>query len=120
MSEPERLRILSLGAGVQSSTLALMMAKGEIEPADHAIFADTGNEPKKVYQWLEWLTKQLPFPVHIVSKGNLKDAVMADSKKEDRYMLPLHLAGGGYRASTVHVALQIDSDTSQNTRIERR
>ena len=33
---------LSLGAGVQSSTLALMAAKGEIGPMpDAAIFADT-------------------------------------------------------------------------------
>lgn len=46
------LRILSLGAGVQSSALFLMMAEGEIERADHAIFADTGWEPNEVYRWL--------------------------------------------------------------------
>ena len=37
----DHLRILSLGAGVQSSTIALMMKHGEIEPCDFAIFADT-------------------------------------------------------------------------------
>jgi hypothetical protein len=38
-----RLRILSLGAGVQSTTLALMAAHGEIGPMpDCAIFADAG------------------------------------------------------------------------------
>ena len=42
-------RFLSLGAGVQSSTLALMIANGELEPVDSAIFADTGWEPRKVY-----------------------------------------------------------------------
>ena len=47
-------RFLSLGAGVQSSTLALMIAHGELEPVDAAIFADTGWEPKKVYVWLDW------------------------------------------------------------------
>ena len=67
------LRILSLGAGVQSSTLALMINKGEIPMVDAAIFADTGAEPKAVYDWLEWLTKQLSYPVHIVSKGNLRE-----------------------------------------------
>jgi hypothetical protein len=37
------LRVLSLGAGVQSTTLALMAAHGEIGPMpDCAIFADTG------------------------------------------------------------------------------
>lgn len=65
------LTVLSLGAGVQSSTIALMMSKGEIETADHAIFADTGNEPRAVYEYLEYLTPQLNFPVHIVRKGDL-------------------------------------------------
>lgn len=59
-------RILSLGAGVQSSTLALMIAHGEIPMVDCAIFADTGAEPAGVYDWLGWLEKQLPFPVHRV------------------------------------------------------
>jgi hypothetical protein len=37
------LRIISLGAGVQSTTLALMAAAGEIGPMpDCAIVADTG------------------------------------------------------------------------------
>ena len=66
-------RFLSLGAGVQSSTLALMIAHGELEPVDAAIFADTGWEPKKVYAWLDWLEKQLPFPVHRVQRGNLRE-----------------------------------------------
>ncbi len=39
------LRVLSLGAGVQSSTLLFKMLHGEIEPPDIAIFSDTGNEP---------------------------------------------------------------------------
>lgn len=67
------LRTLSLGAGVQSSTLALMAAVGEIEPPDCAIFADTGWEPKAVYAHLTWLETQLPFPVHRVSAGNFRE-----------------------------------------------
>ncbi len=73
---PIRLRALSLGAGVQSTTLALMAAHGEIGPMpDCAIFADTGWEPKAVYEHLEWLMSGnvLPFPVHIVSAGNIRD-----------------------------------------------
>lgn len=47
------LRVLSLGAGVQSSTLALMMAAREIETVQAAVFADVGAEPASVYRWLE-------------------------------------------------------------------
>ena len=67
------LRILSLGAGVQSSTLALMIEKGDIPMVDAAIFADTMGEPKAVYDWLNWLEKQLSYPVYRVSFGNLKE-----------------------------------------------
>ena len=42
------LRILSLGAGVQSSTLALKIKHGEIPMVDAAIFADVKGEPKNV------------------------------------------------------------------------
>lgn len=70
MSDP--IHILSLGAGVQSSTLALMAAAGEVTPMPvAAIFADTQAEPASVYKWLDWLEKQLPFPVIRVTKGNL-------------------------------------------------
>jgi hypothetical protein len=63
---------LSLGAGVQSSTLALMAAHGEVTPMPNAaIFADTQAEPASVYRWLDWLEKQLPFPVHRVTRGDL-------------------------------------------------
>lgn len=69
------MKILSLGAGVQSTVLALMVAKGELPPIDGAIFADTQWEPESVYRHLEWLTPQLPFPVHVVSIGNIVDAI---------------------------------------------
>ncbi len=47
-----------------------MAALGEITPMPEcAIFADTGAEPMKVYDWLDWLEKQLPFPVHRVMKA---------------------------------------------------
>ena len=53
------LQIISLGAGVQSSTMALMAVRGEITPMpDCAIFADTGAEPQYVYEWLNWLEMQ--------------------------------------------------------------
>ena len=72
------LQVISLGAGVQSTTMALMAAHGEITPMpDCAIFADTGWEPKAVYAHLARLEQALPFPVHRVSAGNIRDYIMA-------------------------------------------
>lgn len=76
--------VLNLGAGVQSSTLALMAASGVITPMpDFAIFADTQAEPKSVYQWLDWLETQLPFPVHRVTRGNMTRDMMAFRTAKD-------------------------------------
>jgi hypothetical protein len=75
------LTVISLGAGVQSTTMALMAAHGEILPMpDCAIFADTGWEPAAVYKHLDWLTGVLPFPVHVVSAGDLRADTLARSK----------------------------------------
>ena len=71
------LHIISLGAGVQSSTMALMAAAGEITPMPScAIFADTQDEPASVYKWLDWLEPRLPFPVHRVTAGKLSDRAL--------------------------------------------
>ncbi len=68
--------VISLGAGVQSSTMALLAAHGEIGPMpDFAVFADTQDELPEVYQWLDWLEKQLPFRVVRTTKGKLSDSV---------------------------------------------
>jgi hypothetical protein len=80
---PIRLRVLSLGAGVQSTTLALLAAHGEVGPMpDCAVFADTGWEPSAVYDHLKWLMSGnvLPFPVHIVSAGNIREQLTAAGK----------------------------------------
>ncbi len=70
--------VISLGAGVQSSTMALMAAHGEITPMPEcAIFADTQSEPRAVYTWLDWLEAQLPFPVYRVTAGRLADEIAA-------------------------------------------
>jgi hypothetical protein len=75
------IHVLSLGAGVQSSTLALMAAHGEVPHLPHpvsAIFADTQDEPESVMRWLDQLIGLInaaphPFPVHVVTKGRLSD-----------------------------------------------
>ena len=70
------LRILSLGAGVQSSTLALMATTGDIPPFDHAIFSDTQWEPRPVYEHFARLKAELVaagIQVHEVTAGNLRE-----------------------------------------------
>lgn len=70
------LKVLSLGAGVQSTTVLLMSCMGELPGLDAAVFADTGWEPPEVYKHLEWLktyARRAGLPVHIVSKGNIRE-----------------------------------------------
>lgn len=82
MTEP--IHIISLGAGVQSSTMALMAAVGEITPMPKcAIFADTQAEPKSVYVWLDWLDKNLPFPIHRVTQGSLVEDTLTVRNRKD-------------------------------------
>jgi hypothetical protein len=50
---------LHLGAGVQSSTIVEMIVEGDLPPVDAVIFADTGNEPKWVYEQVDYLKSRL-------------------------------------------------------------
>ncbi len=72
------MRILNLGAGVQSTAVFLMSHEGLIPPIDHAIFADTQEEPQAVYDHLEWM-RRIPAPVpimHIATAGKLGDHLL--------------------------------------------
>lgn len=76
MSEPKHLRVLSLGAGVQSTTVYLLAMDGKIPPFDAAIFADTQEEPAAVYGHLAWL-RSLGGPTIIVRTiGKLGDHLL--------------------------------------------
>jgi 3'-phosphoadenosine 5'-phosphosulfate sulfotransferase (PAPS reductase)/FAD synthetase len=94
------LRVLSLGAGVQSSALALMMRHDEIEPADLVVFADTGDEPAAVYFWLDWLVKEMRMPFVSVKAGDgYAAAVEAACKTGCRVSTPpLYTSSGGMLA----------------------
>ena len=104
VADPSKLRnrkpfrSLSLGAGVQSTALALMAERGEfgLPKPDIAIFADTGWEPQSVYDHLDWLEKQLSFPVIRVHAGNIKDHILAGTNPKNgrNYLgIPAHLVG---------------------------
>jgi len=105
------LNVISLGAGVQSSVMALMAARGELTPMpDCAIFADTQFEPQGVYDQLDWIETQLPFPVHRVTAGSLRDDILSglDTTGQRFAAMPFHLANGGFARRQCTAEYKID------------
>lgn len=71
----ETLQTLSLGAGVQSTTILLMSCAGILPKLDAAIFADTGWESRATYEHLGRLATHSGIhgiPLLKVQQGNLK------------------------------------------------
>lgn len=66
------MKILSLGWGVQSFTLAAMVALGELGPIDAAIHADTTHESSLTYdfasRWSTWLESHGVKVITVISK----------------------------------------------------
>jgi hypothetical protein len=92
-------RVLNLGAGTQSSVLLVMCDRGELPPVELAVFADTGDEPREVYEHLNWLEKQVRTPIVRVTAGDMvKESLVyqAEHKGVDgRYAsLPLYTPTG--------------------------
>ena len=83
--------VLSLGAGVQSTVLALMADRGEynLPRPDLAIFADTQWEPPEVYEHLDWLKSELSFDVKCVSAGNIRESILGGINPEGRNFLDI-------------------------------
>ena len=88
---PPALRVLSLGVGLQSTTLLLMSQHDELPRLDAAFFADTEAEPVAVYETLEWVTAVVDIPIYRVSAGNLGAAVLDTAH---RGALGQHLTAG--------------------------
>ncbi len=89
-------RFLSLGAGVQSSTLLVLAARRRIPTFDAAIFADTGWEPAAVYRHLTRLTRiaeQAGIPVVRVHKGHIRQDALDPTHRFAS--MPLYTLGPG-------------------------
>ena len=102
--------VLSMGGGVQSSTLWLMNIAGLITPrAEFAIFSDTGDEREGTHDYLDYLDEQsikagFP-PIMKVSAGNIvKDALEND----------------GVGAKHAHMPLWVDSGKDKAGRLQRQ
>ena len=71
--QTQYINVLNLGAGVQSTTLYLMMHFDELPKVDVAIFGDTQSEPVAVYKHLKWLQSLNDPPILIRSTGSLAE-----------------------------------------------
>lgn len=68
------VRVLSFGAGVQSSAILCAYLNGVLkDPPEFAVFADTQVEPKSVYDWLDKMIAYSDgrIPIVIASRGNM-------------------------------------------------
>ncbi|GAA3299207.1 hypothetical protein [Streptomyces cinereospinus] len=87
------LRVLSLGAGVQSSSLLILAAEGRLPKLDFAVFADTGWEPRAVYDHLDRIEREIARPAGIpilrVSSGNIRNDALDPNHRFAS--MPLHI-----------------------------
>lgn len=104
------MTVISLGAGVQSSTMFLMSCLGELPKPNVAIFADTKGEPKHVYEYLDWLKimgHRYGIPVHVVSRGDLRQDTLD------------YISGKSQRASSIPAFVKT-GDTNREGRMWRQ
>ena len=87
------ITVLSLGAGVQSSTLHVMSDRGLVERADYSIFADTGWEPQAVYDHLGFLEQNTSIPIIRVQQGNLREDLAKGVNSTGQEFTPIPMFG---------------------------
>lgn len=78
------LTTLSLGAGLQSSTIVEMVVEGLLSKPDLVIFADTGDEPQYVYNQVDYLDKRLQtigLRVTIVNNSNMVEDLYTPGRR---------------------------------------
>jgi hypothetical protein len=89
--EVKSYRILSLGAGVQSTAIALLIKDGRLPAIDCAVFADTQEEPQGVYRHLEWLKKECAGAFEIVTRtqGSLGIELVRGRRSEGKHYVSI-------------------------------
>lgn len=84
----EQLRVLSLGVGVQSSTLFLMSCTGALPKIHAAINADPMWEPKATYEYkayLEQVGRNFGIPIYTVSAGDIRANALNARMRQEEY-----------------------------------
>lgn len=89
------MNIISLGVGVQSTTIYFRSSLGYCEKADFAIFADTGNEKPQTYKYLiyllQWQKENNGIPIIIARpETSITKSIIQGVKSEKRFVsIPL-------------------------------
>jgi hypothetical protein len=83
------MKVISLGWGVQSFTIAAMVALGELEPVDYAIHADTLHESELTYdfaqRWTPWLEEH---GVRVITVKNPTGGIWSIMKRPGQTHVP--------------------------------
>lgn len=92
--DKKHIHVLSYGGGTQSTALLLMALKGEINGVipDYVIFADTGWEPRRIYDWIkkvnDYIKTNFGKEIIITQKRNLRDDVLTkDNGKPTKHLV---------------------------------
>lgn len=94
------INVLSLGAGVQSSTLIYLSHAGYIPAYDKIYFADTGDEPKAVYDHLAYLQTLAHIEVVRIASGkSISEHLLEGDMKF--FNMPLYIVGSDGKVSTM-------------------
>lgn len=113
--EDVRLRVISLGGGVQSTAMVLMAREGLFNPApDCAIFLDLGWELPATYANIWRLAELSRMPLYIEPAGNIREDLLAGAADRSRkvYSPPVFTVGPeGQRA-------QIGRDCTNHYKIQ--
>jgi hypothetical protein len=108
-------RIHSFGGGVQSWALAIAAERGDIGPKPDAyIMADTGDERRAMWEYLEQHQHLLTAPLHIIKKGDILEHIRRSKDPNDtgqRVTLPYYMADGGQMMRTCTAELKIAAVT---------
>jgi hypothetical protein len=92
----EKLKVISLGWGVQSWTIAAMVALGDLPPVDVAIHADTTFERESTYafakKWTPWLES---YGVKVVTVKNQKAEIVTNRVGGEIYIPAFTNTPGG-------------------------
>lgn len=98
--ESKKINVLSLGGGVQSSTLIYLSHAGLIPQFDKIYFADTGDEPKAVYEHLEYLHTLADIEVVKIASGkSISEHLFEDDMKF--FNMPLYIVDTDGTVSTM-------------------
>lgn len=94
----KKLKIISLGCGVQSTTLYFMSSRGALPRTDYAIFADPGAESAKTYAYvkylLEWQRKNDGIPIIVTGKKSIYQDILTGRNGTSKFFpIPAYTVG---------------------------